>query len=297
MTGNNIDANELSFRLRKEDIEASAPDWQGVGLRRYRHDTPGAASLPGLEKHWLIFHLAGPSVIDRDLDGGRKVGRSLPGRMTLVPAGCGGDWEWSEGMDVLHLYLDPTLFDRVAEEGGGLDPSKISLIDRFQITDPFVQQIGIQLLTEARRSGKLARIFSESAATLLALHLLRQHSTAGDVPDIDPGAIPPRIFKRVVDAIDARLSEDIALAELANIAGCSVGHFARAFKRSTGVSPMRFIQQRRIDLAAVLLQTTNLPIVEVALTCGFQNQAHFTTLFSRLRGLTPAVYRREFSNL
>ena len=296
MSGATINPDDLSQHLRREDIEASAPDWRGVGLRRYRHDTAGGASLPGLDKHWVIFHLAGPSIIDRDLDGGRKVGRSLPGRMTLVPAGAGGDWEWSAGMDVLHLYLDPDLFARIAEEGAGLDPGRISLIDRFQTSDPFVQQIGLQLLAEARRSGRLARIVSESAATLLALHLLRAHSSAATLAQLDSRALPPRLLRRVVEAIDARLGEDLGLEELAQVAGYSTGHFARSFKRATGTSPMRYIQQRRVDRASILLETTSAPIVDIALQVGFQNQVHFTTLFSKLRGLTPAAYRREFSN-
>ena len=68
--------------------------------------------------------------------------------------------------------------------------------------------------------------------------------------------------------------------------------FAHQFKASFGVPPYRFVLQRRIDLAALELKARkHLPIADVALAFGFGSQAHFTDVFRRNTGVTPARWR------
>src|SRR3989442_11921738 len=70
-------------------------------------------------------------------------------------------------------------------------------------------------------------------------------------------------------------------------------HFARLFKRSTGVPPHRFLVRRRIDAARALLAAQTAPIAEIAQLVGFRTPSHFTTTFRRVTGLTPSAYRSE----
>ncbi|WGD50226.1 AraC family transcriptional regulator [Bradyrhizobium sp. CB1650] len=98
-------------------------------------------------------------------------------------------------------------------------------------------------------------------------------------------------LKRVVDYIDASLSSKITLGDLAAIAGLSRMHFASQFRVATGVRPHEFLLQRRIRRAEQLMSDTTMTIMEVALTVGFQTQAHFTTVFKRFSGCTPRRWR------
>jgi AraC-like DNA-binding protein len=74
-------------------------------------------------------------------------------------------------------------------------------------------------------------------------------------------------------------------------------HFASQFRKATGVRPHEYLLTRRIRRGAELLRASEMPIVEIALTVGFQTQAHFTTVFKRFIGCTPCRWRsisREF---
>jgi AraC family transcriptional regulator len=98
-------------------------------------------------------------------------------------------------------------------------------------------------------------------------------------------------LKRVVEYVDLHLSAKMTLAELAEVAGLSRMHFASQFRAATNLRPHEFVLRRRVLRAQELLQNTTTPIVEIALTVGFQTQAHFTTIFKRFVGSTPNRWR------
>jgi AraC family transcriptional regulator len=98
-------------------------------------------------------------------------------------------------------------------------------------------------------------------------------------------------LKRVVEYVDLHLSAKITLAELAAVAGLSRMHFASQFRAATNLRPHEFVLRRRVQRAEELLQNTTTPIVEIALSIGFQTQAHFTTIFKRFVGSTPHRWR------
>jgi AraC family transcriptional regulator len=95
----------------------------------------------------------------------------------------------------------------------------------------------------------------------------------------------------VLEHINANLERAPALSELCAVAHMSQFHFARLFKRSTGMSPHRFVLGRRIDYAKELLAADNALIATIARTEGFRTASHFTTVFRRSTGLTPSTYR------
>ena len=105
--------------------------------------------------------------------------------------------------------------------------------------------------------------------------------------------LPAFKLRRVIEFIDARLDKDLRLEDLAQVANLSTFHFARVFKRATGVSPYQFVRQRRIEMACALLREDSLDLAQLALACGFSNQSHFTSEFSRQLGVSPGRFRRE----
>ncbi|MET4386045.1 AraC family transcriptional regulator [Bradyrhizobium sp. F1.4.3] len=98
-------------------------------------------------------------------------------------------------------------------------------------------------------------------------------------------------LKRVVDYIDASISSKMTSRDLAAVAGLSRMHFASQFRAATGLRPHEFLLQRRIRRATELMKDSTTPIMEIALTVGFQTQAHFTTVFKRFTGCTPRSWR------
>ncbi len=103
--------------------------------------------------------------------------------------------------------------------------------------------------------------------------------------------LPPWRLRRVLAHIDAHLEDPITLADLAGVAGLSRMHFAAQFRAATGLRPHEFLLRRRIDHARHLLADPRSKLVDVALSVGFQTQAHFTTVFKRIVGETPHRWR------
>lgn len=79
---------------------------------------------------------------------------------------------------------------------------------------------------------------------------------------------------------------------MAEAAALSRYHFARSFRSEMGVPPVTYLWRRRAQLAASKLSETTRSLAEVALSCGFSDQSHFTTVFRREHGVTPAAFRR-----
>jgi len=110
-------------------------------------------------------------------------------------------------------------------------------------------------------------------------------------PHLRMGGLTPRSLQLVREYIDVHLSENIQLETLADIVGLSRYYFARAFKRSVGTSPHCYLMQRRLGRAQMLLANTDLPLAQVALESGFNDQSHFSNRFRSTTGVTPKAFR------
>jgi AraC family transcriptional regulator len=106
-------------------------------------------------------------------------------------------------------------------------------------------------------------------------------------------ALPKWRLMRVLRYIDTNIGQPITLANLAATAGLSRMYFAKQFRATTGIRPHDFVLRKRVERAQQLLATTSDALVDVALSVGFQTQAHFTTVFKNIVGSTPYQWRRE----
>jgi len=105
--------------------------------------------------------------------------------------------------------------------------------------------------------------------------------------------IPPRRLARIVEHIRKNLDTPLAVGTLSRLAEMSQSHFSKMFKLSTGMAPHQFVLQERINRSKELLRQDDAKIVDVALEVGFENQAHFTTVFGNLVGMTPRQFQRS----
>lgn len=103
---------------------------------------------------------------------------------------------------------------------------------------------------------------------------------------------PPAWLCSVRETIADRYDEPLRVGELAAAADVHPVHLIRSFHRFFGRTPAEYLRGRRLEVAAELLRSTSLPIVEVALRTGFADQSHFTRAFGRGFGVAPAAYRR-----
>ena len=105
------------------------------------------------------------------------------------------------------------------------------------------------------------------------------------------GGLPAYKLRQVVEFIDAHIDQPINLTQLAEVASLSPFHFHREFKRSTGLTPGKYILDARIKRAEGLLSESDLPLAQVAIQVGFADQSHFTVAFRKATSMTPRTYR------
>jgi len=117
-----------------------------------------------------------------------------------------------------------------------------------------------------------------------------------DVPVRERQGLAPWQVRRVLAHIDANLGKAIRNKDLADIARRSEFHFNVAFRNSVGHSPHEYIIRRRMERAQGLMLSTDAPLSQIAFECGLADQAHFTRLFRRVVGETPAAWRRARAN-
>lgn len=100
-------------------------------------------------------------------------------------------------------------------------------------------------------------------------------------------------LKRVLSFMEEHYWEPVTLADMARVAGLSRMHFAAQFRISTGAKPREYLLRMRVERAQKLIIESDEPLAQVALSVGFQTQAHFTTVFRRFSSTTPHRWRSE----
>jgi AraC family transcriptional regulator len=129
------------------------------------------------------------------------------------------------------------------------------------------------------------------AAEGFALELLA--ATTRETRAERPHARPPAWLRAAEELLRARLAERIGLAELAETVGVHPAYLARAFRAHYGLSVGEYGRRLRLAWAAAELAGSETPLAEIAASAGFADQSHFTRVFRRHVGTTPARYRAQ----
>jgi AraC-like DNA-binding protein len=116
---------------------------------------------------------------------------------------------------------------------------------------------------------------------------------AATTPPLVRGGLAPWQVRRAKEMLMAHLDGEITLEELAGECQLSRSHFARAFRKTTGLPPHRWLVEQRLERAKDLLLKSDLPLAEIADTCGFSDQSHFTRAFGAALGVAPGEWRRS----
>ncbi|MFN0110075.1 MAG: helix-turn-helix domain-containing protein [Blastocatellia bacterium] len=136
-----------------------------------------------------------------------------------------------------------------------------------------------------------------SMVNQLAVYLLREHINVqrSDEIELSRVGLVDRRLRRAVEFMHDNCGRELSLAEIASAAYLSEFHFARLFKKITGLTPHAYLAGLRIERARRLLAESDLAIVEVGATVGYASQSHFTKVFRQATGLTPLAFRQAAS--
>jgi AraC-like DNA-binding protein len=133
----------------------------------------------------------------------------------------------------------------------------------------------------------------EHVSLALLAHVSNKYGGAPKGDHQMRGRLAPWQERRIKDLLMEHLDGDVSLDGIARECGISRSHLIRAFSRSTGLPPHRWLLVQRIERARDLLVASDLPIAEIATRLGFADQSHLTRAFGKQLGFTPGALRRS----
>jgi AraC family transcriptional regulator len=273
-------------------LQSSAPlNWGSVLLEKY-DCRPGERSAGNVVDAPVLVMLCSPAWRGEHVaaDGTFAPHSKSVGALTVVPNGPLPAARSLRQCDLLYCAFDHSLVSEVRSEIEGKGPPSLRL--RSYVRDHAISDILHLLFEEVELGGVSSRLYIDSLAHALTVRFLfLGERTRGQARGL--ATLPPRKLSRVQELIESRLDSDLTLQELAAEVGYSRSHFLRAFHATMGVTPHRYVLNRRIERARGLLAETDMSIAQVAYCCGFSSQAHLTLAFRKVCGLTPGEYRRQ----
>jgi AraC family transcriptional regulator len=269
-------------------------DWENILVEQFQQPT-GEARGDYSNEHVIYLSLVRRPVPLLQIQAGKTyAGLYSKGDISITPAmtpffaRCA---RWERDDHYLQIRIASRFIQSVASETLDKNPDSLELIPEFQTRDPQLEAIGMMLLSELKRENLGSRLYIESLTNVLAVHLLRQYVAAKPLLTVYEGGLPQRQLLQVLEYIEEHLDQDIKLTDLAALSGISQFHFSHLFKQSIGTAPYQYLLQQRIERVKQLLKQTDQPIVDIALTCGFNSHSHLSKQFRQLTGVTPTTYR------
>jgi AraC family transcriptional regulator len=218
--------------------------------------------------------------------GHRYAGPDQPGAVSFVPAQAERRLRFT---GVRAAWASIALFPSAFEGLGTLDIASFTNVE-----DPFLAALLAGFAERLDTDGALEALWCDAMGRAAAAHLARRYGRRSPAPS--PAARPMRLapwqLRRVTEHVEANLAGPIRIAELARVAGVSAGHFHRAFRDTTGQTPLEFVNAARIRQAMAILATEDPGVAALAARVGFASPGHFARVFRARTGVTPSAFRR-----
>lgn len=276
-----------------------ATGWRRVDWGRGAFDTAGRAyadAVAGpirLPRHLVLVTLRGGArrLAVRTEDEHRYHGRDWAGAVSVHPAHQLREIEMADvRAEWATISLDPELLDGCAESSGR---GAVELVARTNARDQFLAGAAAELQRSLALDGALDLSYCDAVAHAVAHHLVHRYSRRPGTESPGRWLLPAGRMRRLADYVDAHLDQPIRMHELAAVVGVSEGHLHRAFRATTGKTPLRFITERRVHHASRLLRGAEPgSVAEVAARVGFTSAGHFARVFRRHTGMLPSELRR-----
>ncbi|MBD2000600.1 helix-turn-helix transcriptional regulator [Leptolyngbya sp. FACHB-541] len=273
-------------------ISSQRSQWQGIFFNHYDHPAHESPEFQYMQHVIGITGSGHPISSEHRFEGQVQTCYCQPGEVLFIPAKVRYSSIWQQPGEFSLIGFLPAFFEKIVNES--IQPDRIELIPKIGLVDPFIQQVGLALKADVEADHPAGRMFGESLATGLAIHLIKHYSTwQMKLPLRASGYLSKSQLQKVTDYIQTHLDQDISLADMAGILGLSQYHFCRLFKQSTGRTPHQYLTQCRIDRAKQFLSKPELTITEIAFEVGFTNHSSFTRLFRQCVGVTPKMFRES----
>jgi AraC family transcriptional regulator len=203
----------------------------------------------------------------------------VAGAMRYLPPGQRHSNTFRAGTHCLLVEIEPAALQRVAKHTDALQqPGEIG-----SIVGGWLAQ---RLHQEFRQGDPLALMSLEGILLELLAEGARHAGRSG------PARMVPRWLRTAREYLESNFLRQLSLAEVAGVAGVHRVHLSREFRRHFSTTVGEFLRCKRVEHACHLVSKTNEPLADVAMSCGFSDQSHFSATFRRQVGLTPGRFRQ-----
>ena len=264
--------------------------WEGLLFEHHTSDNPHVVEVPEhySTKHLLRLNTGGRSTNDWRIEGRSRRTYDDPGGVSILPAGTHVSVLASSRTSTMVLEIDPALLEK-----NGVRPASanVELAVNLTIPDRHIELLMNALQADLEAGSPAGPLYGESLGNALSTYLIKRYGTFAPKLEEYKGGLRKQRLNRVQEYIESNLEDNVSLSALAEVAGVSMYHFAKAFKESTGATPHQYVLERKIDRAKELLHDPNRSVLEASVRTGFVDQSHFTKIFRRMVGVTPSEYR------
>jgi AraC family transcriptional regulator len=244
--------------------------------------------------HVIAFRLSGGLVQRIDEQAGRPE-RLRPRGFSVHPAHRALRFVAPSPIRFAHLYVTDSFFRNVSSMASSTpaDVDRIIRSDRVMYEDPEITDaITLYVKRAFERGDRPTKFEMESRANLIALRLIQRHWSGRQQVQHSSGEMAPWQVSRICTHLQQNLDKPVSLEELSRLVGLSTEHMCRAFRRATGVPPLRWQVQKRMEAARSLLVQTDASLTSIAQDVGYAGQSAFGAVFRTTVGLSPGQYRR-----
>lgn len=196
----------------------------------------------------------------------------------------------SGAQDFVQFLFEPHGLANVLEDAL-VNPTSLDLKPIFIPADRMLLAMSRRLVACFDMLPDLESLLLDTLVQSCLNQLVRRHATSAGRGFRRGESLTPQALRRVLDFIEEQLAGPIRLPELAQVAGLSRAHFARAFRNEVGVTPHVYLMQRRVERALDLLQRTPMRMVDIADATGFADHSHMTRTFNRYLRASPVMIR------
>ena len=196
-----------------------------------------------------------------------------------------------EPYDFLQFYIPRKGLDGFCYENGMEPIGNLSWGSKD--ADETLYSLGQALLPALRNPGSSSQLFADQIGLAVLAHAAHRYGRVLASEFTIQGGLAPWQIRRATEFLEANLSGNISLDSVAAECELSVSHFARAFRKTFGQPPYRWLIERRVDMAKTHLLHSDFPLADIALRCGFPDQSALNKSFRRLVGRSPGEWRRS----
>ncbi len=211
----------------------------------------------------------------------------------VTPAGTRSGWQWYDTSDVIVVTLDPQKVERFAQTELGMLLDVRQLQDLPLFSDPDLCAAGIALRDSLQSDELSSAVMFEALSRVFLVKLLQRYGQRRPEEVALSARFTSHHYHQVLTYVKDHLDQTMTVDDLAAQVRMSPSHFARVFKETVGATPMQFVMSYRIEQAAAMMGDPARPLGDIALACGFADQAHFSRSFKQMTGLTPRAYRAQ----